>query len=161
MSATLEYLYEAQTRRDFPPVKLEELSATTTPLNDTAKIQAALLWAEPQITQLLQFTDNWDGYGGLSLKQECMSSAIQLLSYLKAFLNVPSPDVSLTPDGEVAFDWEDGERSLEIEVGTNEFVTFLYKDHSTKSTRSGAALKDDDLDSSFKLSLKLMFPQNW
>jgi hypothetical protein len=47
--------------------------------------------------------ENWDGYGALPAQVAAYDYAVALLASLPAM--IPTPDISVDPDGEIAFDW--------------------------------------------------------
>lgn len=59
--------------------------------------------------------DNWDGYGASAVSQEALAFAKRIAHFLVAF---PAPEVSIDPDGEVAFDWRANPRcSMSLSIG--------------------------------------------
>src|SRR6266540_5638638 len=68
-------------------------------------------------------TDNWDGYGARAVRPETRDNAIWFLRSLPS--SVPSPDVAVDPDGEVAFEWYASPgRVFSVSVGSGDVVTF-------------------------------------
>ena len=66
---------------------------------------------------------NWDGYGAQSVSFESFCRAEHFLKLLPS--DLPLPNVSAHPDGEVAFEWRVPNRKiLTISVGNHNFVTF-------------------------------------
>jgi len=66
---------------------------------------------------------NWDGYGAQPVRRQTAANALWLLQSLPA--SVPGPDVSVDPDGEIAFEWQPGPgRAFSISIGTGDIVTF-------------------------------------
>lgn len=52
---------------------------------------------------------NWDGYGAAAVSEGALSFAKRIARFLP--LTVSPPEVSVDPDGEVAFDWRTDSRS--------------------------------------------------
>jgi len=68
-------------------------------------------------------TPNWDGYG---------AKAVDFGSYLEAErfihslpITVPSPEITVEPDGEIAFEWRNGPRCVfSVSMGNNGELTY-------------------------------------
>ncbi len=60
--------------------------------------------------------ENWDAYGAKAISPRVYSQAVKFLALLPPV--VPMPDISLDPDGEIAFDWlREPRRGFSISVG--------------------------------------------
>lgn len=68
-------------------------------------------------------TDNWDGYGAKAL---CLASYEEAFRfYLKLPITTPYPEVSVEPDGEIAFDWFNGpNRVFSVSIGSNCLLSY-------------------------------------
>src|SRR5437867_9085858 len=61
-------------------------------------------------------TDNWDGYGGKRVTQGTFRNAVSFLRSLPTA--VPGPEVSVQPDGEIAFEWSGRPgRAFSVSIG--------------------------------------------
>jgi hypothetical protein len=79
--------------------------------------------------------DNWDGYGAKS---------IDFNSYLRAFRfiyalprAIPIPDITVEPDGEIAFEWYNGKRQvLSVSIGGKGELTYagIFGNNKTHGT---------------------------
>ncbi|MDR4504735.1 MAG: hypothetical protein MRK01_08095 [Candidatus Scalindua sp.] len=48
-------------------------------------------------------TDNWDGYGAKALTESSLNEALRFIRSLP--ITMPSPELSIEPSGEIAFEW--------------------------------------------------------
>jgi len=69
-----------------------------------------------------QFT-NWDGDGGAAVAETTLQFAMQLLALLPS--RIPQPEIYPEPDGEIAFEWDNGRRRVfSISVGRDGTLTY-------------------------------------
>lgn len=67
----------------------------------------------------------WDGYGGAPVDQDAVSMVRRLIGLLS---NIPLPEPSVDPDGEVALEWASGkDRYLFVSVSGNGRVSFNWR----------------------------------
>jgi hypothetical protein len=65
----------------------------------------------------------WDGYNGEGVKTGAYISAEALLRALPG--SVPAPEISVDPDGEIAFDWTaDRQHVFSISIGDNGILSY-------------------------------------
>ncbi len=82
-------------------------------------LRNAPAWLDERIGQLrslLQLQDNWDSYGGRAIDRQSVEIATQLLKALAVIEGVEAPTVTASPDGNAALCWDNGRRSLDLEV---------------------------------------------
>ena len=100
-------------------------------------LRSAPAWLDERIGQLrslLQLQDNWDSYGGRAIDRQSVEIATQLLKALAVVEGVEAPTVTASPDGNAALCWDNGRRSLDLEVmpdGRFEYV-FLNEEDPSK-----------------------------
>lgn len=54
--------------------------------------------------------ENWDGYGAKRAQLQTLIYAIEFLGYLSS--STPIPEISVDPDGDIAFEWDFGPRKI-------------------------------------------------
>ncbi len=88
------------------------------------------------ITELLQLTPNWDGYGAAEVRQEVAAKALETLWNL---LDNGSPTPSIVPlnDGGIQVEWHRHGRSLELEFPASGAASFYYYEDATDDESEG------------------------
>ena len=71
--------------------------------------------------------ENWDSYGARQVDQVSVHYAQVFLSHLKEYVGIEKPRITATPNGHVAFIWDDDRRSLEVELDEKGIATFFYE----------------------------------
>jgi hypothetical protein len=67
--------------------------------------------------------DGWDGYGARSVEPTAIFNASMFIDSLPS--NIPMPDVSIDPDGEISFDWSYGpRRQFSISLGARNVMSY-------------------------------------
>lgn len=67
--------------------------------------------------------ENWDGYGARPFALQASAAADRFLRALPT--TAPSPEISVDPDGEIAFEWYLGPRRvLSVSVGSTNQLTY-------------------------------------
>ncbi len=80
-------------------------------------------------------SDGWDGYGADKVQPLAVLNAYAFIDSLPS--NIPMPDVSVEPDGEVSFDWICGaRRQFSISLGTRNVMSYAGLFGSDKVTGS-------------------------
>ncbi len=80
--------------------------------------------------------DNWDGYGASAVGSDTYSESKRFLHLLPT--TIPSPEITIEPDGEIAFEWFAGPRRvLSVSVGSDNIMTYaglfgINKTHGTE-----------------------------
>jgi hypothetical protein len=68
-------------------------------------------------------TDGWDGYGASKVQPSTIQNARNFIESLPN--NLPMPEVSIEPDGEVSFDWIcSARRQFSISLGTRSVMSY-------------------------------------
>ena len=68
-------------------------------------------------------SDNWDGYGAQAVTEEGYAEAKRFCSMLPQ--STPIPDVTADPDGEIAFEWREGNDSVfSVSVSPDGLLTY-------------------------------------
>jgi hypothetical protein len=83
-----------------------------------------------QIDRLHDLLPNWDSYGARRIDPSSIEIAKRVLEALASVDTVEEPTVTATPDGKVAFCWDDGQRSLDLEVCPDGWLDFSYLNES-------------------------------
>ncbi len=66
---------------------------------------------------------NWNGYGARMVQEHTYESALRFLRSLPK--SVPPPEVSVEPDGEIAFDWHlEGVGTFSVSVGPSSVLNY-------------------------------------
>ncbi len=70
--------------------------------------------------------DNWDGYGANAISFNTYLGAREIIHMLNsAFLNVPMPEITPEPDGDIAFEWNDDYgRTFLFSIDDNQTLTY-------------------------------------
>lgn len=91
---------------------------------------------------LKEFADsNWDGYGAMPIDKGSYSKSISFSRALPKSL--PLPELSIEPDGEVAFEWyNSNNRVFSVSIGSNGELAYaglfgLNKMHGTEYFEEG------------------------
>jgi len=67
--------------------------------------------------------NNWDGYGAKPIVKESYYESLRFIQYLPNSL--PGPEVTIEPDGEIAFEWLNNKRRIfSISIGSNGELTY-------------------------------------
>lgn len=89
---------------------------------------------------------NWDSYGAASVDLRSIRLAKSLVTELAKIETVEAPTVTATSTGNVAFCWDDGERSLDVEVRSDGLLEFAYLNESQPTwDKEGVTCEVDDL----------------
>ena len=73
--------------------------------------------------------ENWDGYGGVSPKEEVVRFALQIVFELQKF-HIPAPKAMVSGEGEVCLFWKRVNEYIEISLDEhNEASYFIKKDN--------------------------------
>ncbi len=80
--------------------------------------------------RLIELNDNWDTYGAKRVNLRSISYAAQIACLLARVDTISEPSVTATPEGDVAFVWDDGNTSLDLEVGPDGLMSFVFLDET-------------------------------
>jgi hypothetical protein len=86
-----------------------------------------------RIEQLRSLSANWNSYGALPIDLRSIMLAKSLLVELAFVDSIEEPTVTASPSGNVAFCWDDGERSLDVEVLPDNLLEYAYLNESQPS----------------------------
>ncbi|HWP90751.1 MAG TPA: hypothetical protein VNN20_00935 [Thermodesulfobacteriota bacterium] len=103
--------------------------------------------------------DNWDGYGANAISYETYLGAREVIHMLNsAFLNVPMPEITPEPDGDIAFEWNDGHgRTFLFSIDDNQTLTYAGIFGAGKT--HGFEILGDFLPGVVIYNLKRLFPK--
>jgi hypothetical protein len=74
------------------------------------------MWAEAG-------SPGWDGYDAQPVQAAALSKALSFIDALPS--DIPAPEISADPDGEVSFDWcGDRKRHFSISIGENNVMSY-------------------------------------
>ncbi len=97
---------------------------------------------ERLLFDLHRLPPNWDSYGADPVDRESVQQASALLRALAVMPNIESPLVTATPDGNAAFCWDHGQRSLDLEIQASGVVEYAYLDEVDDSKDEEGQTKD-------------------
>ena len=103
----------------------------------------ASLWQRRVLGNLLRLkhlSQSWDTYGSPQLQYGAEAAAAELIASLSV-LEPPLPHVAPVPGGGVQFEWEHGNRSLEIEVQPDGSMEYLVVDATGEALEGSIAQK--------------------
>ena len=85
---------------------------------------------QQKLQQFVTLPENWDSYGAKPANMDSLQSALQLWFNLSQFVGVELPDVGLSPAGNasMSWEWDDGERNLDVEVLSNGLIRYVFLD---------------------------------
>jgi hypothetical protein len=67
--------------------------------------------------------DGWDGYGARAAQRNAVTNAYKVIDSFPS--NLPMPEVSVEPDGEISFDWFAAPRKqFSISIGSNNVLSY-------------------------------------
>jgi hypothetical protein len=100
--------------------------------------------------------ENWDSYGAKAVTQQTYEQARKFLESLPP--TVPMPEISLEPDGEVAFDWfREPSRVFSVSIGEKGELT--YAGVFGKNKTHGVEIFQDDLPKVIMDNLSRLYSQ--
>ncbi len=68
-------------------------------------------------------SENWDGYGASAVGLDTYLESRRFLQLIPTTL--PFPEITIEPDGEIAFEWYEGPRMiLSVSVGSDNALTY-------------------------------------
>jgi hypothetical protein len=92
------------------------------PFLDSEKL-SLLSNAENQIEELSRLEENWDGYGGIPIKE---STKLHSLAALRGILlAAPNPEITPNPNGTLSFEWETQRGVAHLEIGQTKMSFYL------------------------------------
>jgi hypothetical protein len=83
-----------------------------------------------RIRRLGTLRANWDSYGALPVDPSSADMAAEVLRALAMVETVEEPTVTATPAGNAALCWDDGQRSLDVEVRPDGVLEYSYLNES-------------------------------
>ncbi|MCH8342750.1 MAG: hypothetical protein IH983_02055 [Planctomycetes bacterium] len=95
-----------------------------------------------RLRRLLGLQENWDSYGAKPIDPRSVEFAVRLLTSLADVDGIEAPTVTASPDGNAALCWDDGHRSLDVEILADGSIEYAYlndEDHE------GTTLDAEDL----------------
>jgi hypothetical protein len=98
-------------------------------------------------------SSNWDGYGAVAASAADFKTAIQFLCTLPP--STPSPEISIDPDGEFAFDWYRGTDVLSVSIG--HLGRLSYAAHFGRRRVHGTEYFADELPEAIAENLQKLF----
>lgn len=103
--------------------------------------------------------DNWDGYGANAISIDTYIKARDIIPMLNsAFLDVPMPEITPEPDGNIAFEWFDEYgRTFVFSIDDNQTLT--YAGIFGQSKTHGYERLTDFLPGTLIYNLKRLFPK--
>jgi hypothetical protein len=85
--------------------------------------------ARESINELGSLQDNWDGYGASPISDQARRHASLFIDMIEAAPSgVPIPEVSPTPSGTIAFEWETHDGQAYLEIGNTRYSGYIKLD---------------------------------
>ncbi len=97
---------------------------------------------ERRLFDLHLLAPNWDSYGADPVDRKSVQQASALLRALALVPNIESPTVTATPAGNAAFCWDNGQRSLDLEILKSGVVEYAFLDEADDSKDEEGRTKD-------------------
>ncbi len=95
-----------------------------------------------QLWGLLELQRNWDSYGAKPIDRRSVEFVILLLRSLALVEGVEAPTVTASPDGNAALCWDNGDRSLDVEILPDGNIEYSYLNDKNQE---GTTLDANDL----------------
>lgn len=114
-----------------------------------------------KLDEISKLPDNWDGYGGLCIKNTVVEAANCLLLRLGKIAEIDMPDPFVAPiaEGTFQFEWSLGNKYLEFEFINERTLSFLKEETiSSGQDSSSNELPIDRIDEIQKLLNWLVLP---
>jgi hypothetical protein len=125
-SITLKYGYDSGVSGPIYLQISKPHSYEVYPPLDTIKwpdLHTKFLTAKEMIEELAALPENWDGYGALGISAETTLNALKALD---AFLDdVPTPEITPSPNGTLSFEWESPRGVAHLEIGRTRFSFYI------------------------------------
>jgi hypothetical protein len=100
-----------------------------------------------QVRELLKLEDGWDGYGGYSPSVSACEYVEGVINRLASeFRELPSPEISPTPNGTLTLSWESSLGYACIEIGDERFSAYIrHRDQFIPMKGACSALGAEEL----------------
>ena len=96
--------------------------------------------ARQSVENLRTLEDNWDGYGGSSVSPQARQHALRFIDMIEAAPGrLPFPEISPTPSGTIAFEWEAHETVVYVEIGNTRYSGYIRLDRQQPTFLQGQA----------------------
>lgn len=108
-------------------------------------LRAPAEWARNVLAAIAELTllqKNWNSYGANQINTESIFCATGLANYLCRVDTVDEPVVTGTPDGNVAFAWDDGVHSLDLEIRRNGLIEYSFIHEKDESQTCEGSTRD-------------------
>lgn len=113
-----------------------------------------------QLRAIQGLSQNWDSSGGAPPKPQTLMAAQSLLQLIAANTSdVDKPHISPTPVGGVQFDWQSGNRYLEVEVTDPNSAHYYFEDRDACNEAEGTILLGESINPI--VSLLRRVESNW
>jgi hypothetical protein len=116
-----------------------------------------LIKATDDLDQIMNLPDNWDSYKSPSISFRLLMNAKNFLSSLE-FENVSPPRVVPVSGGGIQFEWQYGNRELEVEFVEESFVGYLKVVNDQPTGEGQFSISDYD---SGRLLIKWLRPRQF
>jgi len=89
------------------------------------------------VRRLGNLPENWDSYGGRPVRPEAQRVAYEVIRELAKLVGVDKPLVGATSEGNVSLEWQwnDGTRTLDLEVRPDGNLHYAYMDSESGEER--------------------------
>jgi hypothetical protein len=106
-----------------------------------------------QTDDLRSLQDNWDSYSARAVDRQTIAHAKRLLGELARIVGIEAPTVTASPDGNASLCWDDGSRSVDLEVLPNGMIEYVILMRRGRGTEP---LMDDGRIGDWKLIAELL-----
>jgi len=113
----------------------------------------ACAWLEEaarQFRAIANLPHGWDSYGAPPPDIGKLESGWRLLLRLCRTEDLPKPHINPTRDGGVQFEWEEGPRYFEIEVGGAGKASYFWRDDAAAVEEEGTISEGESLDATVR-----------
>jgi hypothetical protein len=88
-----------------------------------------------ELQQLSNLPANWDSYGAAAPNKQSIQTAQDFVKSLSPAVEIEKPQVSITANGTVAFQWEwsHGRRNLDVELLPDGTLNYAFVDEEDES----------------------------
>ncbi len=80
-----------------------------------------------RLDEMTQLKPNWDSYGAAPVDGVAIQFAYQLLRCLSRVHGIERPSITATPNGQVGLSWDDGTRSMDLDINSRGRIAYYYE----------------------------------
>ena len=100
--------------------------------------------ARSQVLAIANYKDDWDGYGAIRPLSACLSHALDIIDD-KEFGIENLSDIYPNPNGTITFEWENGNKEIGLELGSQEFSYYArFGEHHSYNNKKQYVAEEID-----------------